>query len=113
MSNVQIERYESIIKDLISHAIATQIYDDLIKQATVHYVTLSKDKSIAKVYISCYDKTIINKILKKINGASGFFRTILAKNLNLRKVPAIIFLNDESIDKIDEINSLLQQIKGK
>lgn len=111
-SNIRIERYESIIFDLISSAITNEIYDSTIKLATVHYVKLSKDKSIAKIYISCYDKTMMTKILKKINAASGFFRTVLAKNLNLRKVPAIVFLNDDSIDKIDEINSLLDQIKG-
>lgn len=108
MNNIKIERYESLIAELISKTITTEIYDPLIKLATVHYVVLSKDKSIAKIYISCYDKSMINKVLKKINSASGFFRTILSKNLNLRKAPIVVFLNDESIDKIDEINSLLE-----
>ena len=112
MTNIKKERYESLIKDLISNAISNDIYNPLIKLATVHYVKLSADISVAKIYISCYDKTKIDKILKKMNEAVGFFRTILAKNLDLRKVPTIIFLNDDSIDRIDEINAILESIKG-
>ncbi|MCF0217737.1 MAG: 30S ribosome-binding factor RbfA [Malacoplasma sp.] len=111
-NDIKLKRYESLIADLISNAITKEIYDPLIQLATVHYVTLTKDKSIAKVYISCYDKTMINKILKKINGAAGFFRTILAKNLDLRKAPAVVFFNDETIDRFDEIDALLDQIRG-
>lgn len=113
MTNIKKERYESLIKDLISNAISTEIYNPLIKMASVHYVKLSNDISLAKVYISCYDKTKIGKILEKMNGAAGFFRTILAKNLDLRKVPNLIFLNDDSIDRVDEINTILESIKGK
>lgn len=113
MTNIKRERYESLIKTLISNAIATEVYNPIIKMATIHYVKLTADISIAKVYISCYDKTKIDKILKKINEASSFFRTILAKNLDLRKVPSLVFLNDDSIDRIDEINDILESIKGK
>lgn len=111
MTNVKKERYESLIHDLISHAIHHEVYNPLIKMATIHYVKLSNDISIAKIYISCYDKTKIDKILKKMNEAAGFFRTILAKNLDLRKVPNLLFLNDDSIDRVDQIESILRSLK--
>lgn len=111
MNNIKKERYESLIMGLITKAISTEIYNPLIKLATVHYVKLSNDLSDAKVYISSYEKNKIDKILSKLNEASGFFRTILAKNLDLRKVPTIIFFKDNSIDRIDEINAILESIK--
>lgn len=111
MTNIKKQRYESLIQDLISHAIYYEVYNPLIKLATIHYVKLSNDISMAKIYISCHDKSKIDKILKKMNEAAGFFRTILAKNLDLRKVPNLLFLNDDSIDRIDEIDSILRSLK--
>ncbi len=113
MTSIKRERYESLIKTLVSNAIYSEVYNPLIRMATVHYVKLSNDISVAKIYISCHDKTKIGKILKKINEATGFFRTILAKNLDLRRVPRLVFLNDDALDRVDHINEILESIKGE
>lgn len=110
-ANIKKERYESLIKDIITDAISKEIYEPLIKLATVHYVNLTADKSIAKVYISHYDKNKIKSILDKMNAASGFFRKKLADSLNLRRAPSVVFLNDDTIDKFDEIEAIIKQFK--
>lgn len=114
MSNAQQiknQRYEVIIKELINNAIIKDVYNKYIKLATITDVRLTNDKSIAKIYISCYDKTLVDKVLKNINDASGFFRTILAKELNWRKAPQVIFVKDVSNDNYDEVESIIKSWK--
>lgn len=114
MSNAQRiknQRYEVIIKELINSAIIKDVYNKYIKLATITDVRLTNDKSIAKIYISCYDKTLIDKVLKNINDASGFFRTILAKELNWRKAPQVVFVKDVSNDNYDEVESIIKSWK--
>ena len=110
-SNIKKERYESLIKEIITDAITKEVYEPLIKWATLHYVNLSADKSIAKIYISHYDKNRIPVILNKMNSAASFFRKKLAESLNLRRAPSVIFLNDDTIDKFDEIETIIKQLK--
>lgn len=110
-SNIKKERYESLIKEIITDAITKEVYEPLIKLASIHYVNLSADKSIAKIYVSHYDKSKIPAILEKMNSASGFFRKKLADSLNLRRAPSVVFLNDDTIDKFDEIEEIIKQFK--
>ncbi|WP_412032478.1 30S ribosome-binding factor RbfA [Malacoplasma muris] len=112
-SKIKISRYESTIKKILTNTIHIEIYDPLIKLATIVDVRLTNDKSIAKIYISCYDKNIIDKILSKINGASGYFRTILAKELNWRKAPQVIFVKDNTQEKFDEVQNIINSWKEK
>lgn len=111
VANIKKERYESLIKEIITDAISKEVYEPLIKLATIHYVNLTADKSIAKIYVSHYDKSKINSILAKMNAASGFFRKKLAESLNLRRAPSVVFLNDDTIDKFDEIEAIIKQFK--
>lgn len=116
MSNaleIKNKRYETTIKKIITETITKDVYDNLIKMATILDVNLTNDKSIAKIYISCYDKNLLDKVLKKINSANGFFRTILAKELKWRKAPKIIFLKDTSSDRYDEVESIINSWKEK
>lgn len=112
-NQIKIQRYQSTIKEIISEAINNEIYDSLIKLATIVDVRLTNDKSIVKIYISCYDKTLIDKVVTKINGASGFFRTILAKELNWYRAPKVVFVKDTTREKFDEVEDIINSWKEK
>lgn len=112
-SKIKNSRYESTIKKILTNAILIDVYDPLIKLATIIDVKLTNDKSIAKIYISCYDKNIVDKVLSKMNGACGYFRTILAKELNWRKAPQVLFVRDNTQEKFDEVVEIINSLKEK
>ena len=105
------ERLESQIKEIINETIVKEIYDDLIKKATIVDVRLTNDKSIAKIYISCYPKEKTDMVLKKITSATGFFRKMLSMELSLRKVPNLIFVKDNASENYEIIEDILKKIK--
>lgn len=107
------ERYESRICEIISQTIITEIYDDLIKQATILGCKLNNDYSIAKIYVSTFNESEIDMVLKKINSASSFFKKILSNELKLKKTPNIFFVKDESNENFQEVEKILQKIKGE
>lgn len=116
MSNSKVikkERLESQIKEIINETISREIYDDLIKMATIVDVRLTNDKSIATIYISCYDKNIEDKVLKKVIGATGFFKKALSQELTLRKIPNLIFKIDTSYQNYETIENILKELKEK
>lgn len=105
------ERLESQIKEIINETIVRDVYDDLIKMATIVDVRLTNDKSIAKIYISCYQKNLTDKVLQKLIGATGFFKKALSINLTLRKIPNLIFIKDTSMENYETIENILKEIK--
>lgn len=111
MNKIKIKRYEALILDLLNYALLKQINDPLLKQAIIQYVKLSADKSVVKVYLRCYEQNMLPKLLKKIRYATGFFRNVLAQNLPFRKAPYIVFLADDVLDRIDEIESVFAALK--
>ena len=97
------EELKKVISNIISVDLKNPHLTGLI---TVTKVDTSPDLKIAYVYVSmigCKSNKENLSILKK---ASGFVRSSLARKVNLRTTPEIVFMFDESIEygaKIDEI----------
>ena len=84
-----------------------------LAHANVHVTvlnTLSDDESVNQSTLSEpgeLDKLEIEENLKALNKASGFLRTLLAKRLSLRSVPKLKFHYDGSIERGQQLSSLI------
>lgn len=69
---------------------------------------ISEDSHHVKIGVAVYgDKKESQASLKGLNGAAGFYRSLIGKNLALRNAPEIHFFLDTSYEKIEKINSLI------
>lgn len=92
----------------ISKVISYSLKDPSLKGGliTVTKVNTSPDLRIARVYVSMINIRNKKDALATLKKSSGFIRTEVAREVNLRITPEIIFEFDESIEygaKIDEI----------
>ena len=73
---------------------------------------VSGDLKFAKIYFSVLggDK---NEVLKALKGASGFFRSELARRINLRITPELSFEYDASFEYGSNISSILKTLDIK
>ena len=73
---------------------------------------VSGDLKFAKIYFSVLggDK---NEVLKALKGASGFFRSELARLINLRITPELSFEYDASFEYGANISSILKTLDIK
>lgn len=114
MSNsweIKIKRQEVAIKNVLNNFISLEVYDRFIKKTTISYVRISNDFSLLKIYINAYEKEKFDKIIKRFNDCKGLFKTVLAREINFKKVPDIVFLKDETEDRVAEIEEIFQKIK--
>ena len=80
---------------------------------TVVRVSLSSDNSFAKVYISDLKGIESAKeACKALDGAQGFIRREVGKNLHLRKAPELKFIADDSVEQGMEIFKKLGGVTG-
>jgi ribosome-binding factor A len=102
----------SLLQREISHLIQTELKDPRLSQLiSIISVKTSKNLQNAKVYVSILgDKNARNKTMKGLRSASGFIQKQLRKNLDLKYVPIIKFILDDTLDKAENIFNLMDQI---
>ena len=64
----------------------------------------------AKVYVSILNSKNVKDTLANLKKSSGFIRTEIAKRINLRITPEIIFVLDDSMEYGAKIDQILKEI---
>lgn len=89
-----------------------QLKDPQIGMVTVQEVRVTRDLSLAKVYF-----TILNgepdETQKRLQKAAGYLRRELGRTSNLRTVPELRFVFDESIEYGNRLQSLIEEAVKK
>ena len=80
---------------------------------SVTKVKITPDFKYAKVYVSILNSKSIGKTMEGLKESSGFIRSRLAKTVNLRITPELVFEIDDSIEYGAKIDSILKELNGK
>lgn len=104
------EEYRKELSQIISYELKNPNATGLI---SVTKVKVTNDLKYAKVYVSILNSKNIKETLAALKKSSGFVRSELAKRVNLRNTPEIIFEFDDSIEYGTKIDSILKGIMPK
>ena len=77
---------------------------------SVTRVKITPDFKYAKVYVSILNSKNINKTMEGLKESSGFIRSRLAKTVNLRITPELVFEIDDSLEYGAKIDSILKEL---
>ncbi len=108
--NLKGERVASAIVQELGNILLTEVKDEDLKKVTITYATVTNDLSFAKVYFTTLDDEKRDKVIKDMNNASSYFRTELAKRIDIRHMPEIRFVYDESIEYGTKIEKIIEEI---
>ena len=109
----KIERIASILQKEISCILANEIKDKNIEFVTVTAVKVTNDLSYAKVYVTILNQDKKEQIMKALKKASGFIRTELADKLEIRHIPELNFVYDESIEYGNRIENIIDNLHNQ
>lgn len=110
--SIKIERLNNSFLENISQIIRTEIRDERISFVTVTGVKITNDLSFAKVYVTVLNDNERNNIIKLLNKASKFIERELAKRVEIRKMPNITFVYDESLEYAANIENIIESINN-
>jgi ribosome-binding factor A len=103
-------RIEEQIQRILSEVIRVRVRDPRVQQAIVTGVDVSRDLSVAWVYVSTLDNDQSPEELEQaVNAAAGFMRGQLAKELTVRSVPELRFRFDDSSRTGPAMESLIDR----
>lgn len=108
--NIKIERINHMIMEEISKILMLEVKDEDIKFVTVTDCDTSNDLSYCKVYVTVLEQEKKDETLKALNNASSFIRGELAKRIEIRHIPELKFIYDESIFYGEKIDKIIDEI---
>lgn len=106
-------RIAAIIRKNIADIIQFELHNPHLGFVTIPEVKVTNDISYAKVYVSFLIEKDIKEGLEALNHSKGFIRSSLAKKMDTRRVPEIVFVLDEGFKKEARISELLAKDKEK
>lgn len=109
--NVKLDRLNNAFIQKISEIIHDDIKDNDVSMVTITDVRITNDLSFAKVYFTTYENNR-DKVLAALNKASGFIRHKLCEKVEIRKMPEISFVYDESIEYGKNIEDIIERINN-
>lgn len=104
MKTIAKERINADLYRAISSVLMTKVNNRALQGASILKTELSDDGSVCDVYVT--------DSLDAFKSAAGFFRSEVAKVVNLRRMPRFVFILDKGQQNADRVAELLAQIAG-
>ncbi len=101
------EELKKQLSNIINYEVKNSNVTGLI---SVTKVKTSPDLKYAKVSVSILNSKNIKQTLAGLKAASGFIRSRIAENMNMRYTPEIVFELDESLAYGERIDQILERV---
>lgn len=110
MNSIKLERINSSIKRELSYVLANEVKDRSIDFVTITAVKTTNDLSYCKVYVTVFKEELREDALKALKNAKGFIRKSLASRVDIRHIPELDFVYDESLEYGKRIEEKIKEI---
>ncbi|MDK2979807.1 MAG: ribosome-binding factor [Chloroflexota bacterium] len=112
-SKLRLKRISDRIKQEISEMLVTgQISDPRLTSVFITDVTVDRELYFANIYVSSLEgQDESDAILEGLDHAKGFLRSHLAGKIELRSFPKLRFYWDETPERAENIERMLDKIK--
>ena len=111
--SVKLERIADQLVEQISYIIKTEVKNKDIDFVTITDAKVTSDLGYAKIYYTVLDDNKRESTAKALKSASGFIRHELRERVDIRQIPELTFVYDESIEYGNKIEEKLKEINDK
>ncbi len=106
------DRLADALQRMLAQMIQQEVRDPRIGLVNINDVTVTRDLAFAKVYVTfvgCDTEEESRQAAEVLNGASGFLRTQLAKQLDIRTTPRLQFIYDVTSVRGQALSNLIDK----
>ena len=111
----RLNRINEELKKEISQIISFELKNpDATGLISITKVKITPDLKYAKVYVSLLNSKNEDKTIEALKNSAWFIRSLIAKRINLRITPELVFEKDDSMEYGMKIDSILKDLnKGE
>ncbi len=105
------DRLAAQIRRVLGAAIR-QLQEEGLMHVAVSDVEVTRDLSLARVYINVLDPATSQRVLKQLKENSGRLRKAIAQEIRARRVPELRFIYDDSLERGKHLESLIEYARA-
>lgn len=107
----RLNRINEELKKELSQIISYELKNpEATGMISVTRVKITPDLKYAKVYVSILNSKNDEKTIEALKKSAGFIRSQIAKRVNLRITPELVFEKDDSMEYGMRIDSILKKL---
>lgn len=106
------KRIQQLIKKNLSQIIIYELDNNVTQFVSINDVNFNKDSSLCKVYVSNIDQSKLPSIVNYLNNNKGKIKTLLAKSLDIYKIPDLIFIVDEKMEQDAKLDEMIDKVNN-
>ncbi len=111
-NDTRLNRVNEELKKEISNIITFELKNpNVTGLISVTKAKITPDLKYAKIYVSILNSKNVDKTMQGLKESAGFIRSQIAKNINLRITPELIFELDDSLEYGMKIDNILKDLK--
>lgn len=106
------ERMGKLVKEEVSEILHKDVSDPRIGFVSITDVDFTEDLQLTKIYVSIFgDEKTKKETMEGLKSATGFIRGELAPRLDLKVMPKIVFIRDDSIERGSKLIALMDKLE--
>ena len=111
-NEARLNRINEELRKELSSILAFELKNpNITGMLSVTKVKITPDFKYAKVYVSILNSKDVEKTMQGLKESAGFIRSRIAKDVNLRITPELVFEIDDSLEQGMRIDSILKDLK--
>ncbi|MEX0675876.1 MAG: 30S ribosome-binding factor RbfA [Pirellulales bacterium] len=111
MTSRRVQKAAEAIREVVSMAILADLKDPRIRDVTVTYVEVAADMRRAKIHVSVMGEETKQQLsLRGLQNAAGFLQSKVAKRIDTRYTPRLVFVLDLGVKRSIEISRILEAV---
>lgn len=108
------ERLEEDVKLAISDIISREVkHPDVKGIISITKVHITPDNKYAKIYVSIFNVDDKSKVLNAIKKSNGFIKFELSKRVQMKYMPALEFVLDDSMDYGSHMDKIINSLQDE
>jgi len=110
MGQRNLEKFNNVIKRELGEIFLRELDFPKNILVTITKVAVSSDKTKVKIFIGTTPEEVIQNVLSNLNTRKRYFRSLLGKRLNIRRIPELEFVEDKGLETAKRVEELLKEI---
>tara|TARA_B100000029_G_scaffold515357_1_gene621955 strand:+ start:503 stop:898 length:396 start_codon:yes stop_codon:yes gene_type:complete len=107
------ERVAERVRIEISTLLARTIRDPAVSAVTITHVSMTADLQLARIYYTVLDPNSRQNTARGLRRAKNYLRRLIGQRLQLRQVPELRFVFDETLDQQDRLQKIFAKIENE
>ena len=110
---IRVERVAERVRMELTTLLTRTVRDPAVSAVTITHVSMNADLHLARIYYTVLDGSNRRDTARGLRRAKTYLRRAIGQRLQLRHVPELRFMYDETLDQQDRLARIFTEIENQ